>query len=116
MESDRVEISIENDKGQPVIDKKDHIRESAIFTKSAAISQDESFLVIFDSIDEHYENVTVRMYNVNTDGAGNKDLSETSEPLKLKLYFTDEHEEQSWLMESASFSSWSIAVSNEYHE
>ncbi|CAG8842468.1 11027_t:CDS:2, partial [Racocetra persica] len=114
MERDRVEIQIENNKGQ--------IKESALFTKSAAISQDESFLVIFDSIDDKYENVTIRMYNVNIDEAGNKDLAETFEPfepfepLKLTLNFTDEHEEQSRLMESSSFSSWSIAVSNEYHE
>ncbi|CAG8828363.1 4270_t:CDS:2, partial [Racocetra persica] len=114
MEKDRIEIQIENDKGPPVIDKKD-IKESALFTKSAAVSQDETFLVIFDSIDDYYENVIIRMYNVNIDEAGNKDLSETFEQLKLTLKF-DGHEEQSWLMASSSFSSWSIAVSNEYRE
>ncbi|CAG8703553.1 9768_t:CDS:1, partial [Racocetra fulgida] len=60
------------------------------------------------------------MYNVNIDEAGNKDLleacSDSFEPLKLTRKFTDEHEEQSLLMTSSSFSSWSIAVSNEYRE
>ncbi|CAG8650720.1 10539_t:CDS:2, partial [Racocetra fulgida] len=78
-----VEIPIENDKGLPIIDKKDHIKESAIFTKCAAIT-----------IDEEYENIIIRMYNVNIDEAENKDLSEPFEPLKLTLHFTDEHEEQ----------------------
>ncbi|CAG8516674.1 33587_t:CDS:2, partial [Racocetra persica] len=119
MEEDSVEIQIEDNKGPPAIHEKGQIKESALFTKNAAISQDESFLVIFDSIDENYKNVTIRMYNVNIDEAGNKDLSNPFEPLKLTLNFTDEHEEQSRLMESSYFSGWSIAESNEsneYHE
>ncbi|CAG8491569.1 18189_t:CDS:2 [Cetraspora pellucida] len=118
MENDQVEIQIENDKGPPVIDKKNQIKEwikeSTLFTKSAAISQDESFLVIFESID-NYDDIIIRMYNINSDETNNKDISEAHSET-LSLTFTEEQEEQSWLIESSSFSSLSIAVSNEYKE
>ncbi|CAG8615498.1 21574_t:CDS:2 [Cetraspora pellucida] len=126
MENDQVEIQIENDKGPPVIDKgpsvidkKNQIKESTLFTKSAAISQDESFLVIFESIalavGDNYDDIIIRMYNINSDETKNKVISEAHSET-LTLTFTDEHEEQSWLIESSSFSSFSIAVSNEYKE
>ncbi|CAG8573658.1 20002_t:CDS:2 [Cetraspora pellucida] len=117
MEYDRIEIQIENDKGLSVIDK-NQIKESTLFTKSAAISQDESFLVIIESImlavGDNYDDIIIRMYNISSDEAGNKDISEAHSET-LTLTFTKE-QEQSWLMKSSSFSSLSIAVSNEYKE
>ncbi|CAG8746479.1 208_t:CDS:2 [Cetraspora pellucida] len=86
MENDRIEIQIENDKGPPVM-------ESKLFTKNAAISQDKSFLVIFESISlavgDNYDDIIIRMYNISSDKAGNKDISEAHSET-LTLTFTKE--------------------------
>ncbi|CAG8654280.1 2635_t:CDS:2, partial [Dentiscutata heterogama] len=73
-----------------IIDKEEQIiKESTLFTKYAAISQDESFIVILDSMfllsEEHSKSLTFI-------------------------------ENQKVLMKSDDFSNWSIAVSNEHQE
>ncbi|CAG8702522.1 25199_t:CDS:10, partial [Gigaspora margarita] len=100
MEEDRDSFRIQ-------IDKKDQkIKESTLFTKYAAISQDESFIVIFDDNADRFK---LQMYKIDED-TKNKALSEERSG---SLIFSENQKE---LMNLDDFSSWSIAVSNEHQE
>lgn len=100
MEEDRDSFRIQ-------IDKDQKIKESTLFTKYAAISQDESFIVIFDT--DNDDRFKLQMYKTDED-TKNKALSEERSG---SLIFSENQKE---LMNLDDFSSWSIAVSNEHQE
>ncbi|CAG8521019.1 16050_t:CDS:2 [Dentiscutata erythropus] len=91
-------------------DKNYLIKESELFTKYAAVSQDDSFIVIFDTNNDDL--FDLRMYKIITNEDTKK--KELSEGHSESFTFTDIEDQE--MMRSSHFLNWSVTVSNVHQE